>query len=107
MTAPLLKKKNEKEYLQIMKDIAKEAGYNPDELSLANDGVHKLSLNGIKFGNIDYPDFVLFVMNGEIDEAKKHRKNYLTRTAGMKGDWNNDDYSRNNLARRIIWFEDK
>ena len=107
MTAPLLNKSNEKEYLQIMKDIAKDAGYNPDELTLAQDKVHKLKLGNIKFGNIDYPDFVLFVMNGEIEEGKKHRKNYLTRTAGMKGEWKNDKFSRNNLARRIIWFEDK
>ena len=107
MTDPLLNKQNEKEYLQIMKSTAKEAGYNPDELSLANDGVHKLKLGKIKFGNKDYPDFVLFVMNGEIDEGIKRRKNYLSRTANMKGEWKKDKFSRNNLARRIIWFEDK
>lgn len=107
MTEPLLNKQNEKKYLQIMKATAEEAGYNPDELSLAHDGVHKLSLNGIKFGNIDYPDFILFVMNDEMDEGIKRRKNYLTRTANMKGEWKKDKFSKNNLARRIIWFEDK
>ena len=103
----LLNKNNEVAYLRIMKTIAKEAGYNPNDLSLAHDGKHKLALNGIKFGNIDYPDFVLFYMNGEYDEAFKRRKNYLTRTANMKGEWKNNDFSKNNLARRIIWFEDK
>jgi len=103
----LLNKNNEAEYLRIMKAIAIDAGYNPHELSLAHDGKHKLSLNGIKFGNIDYPDFVLFYMNGEYDEAFKHRNNYLTRTANMKGEWKKDKFSKNNLARRIIWFEDK
>jgi len=39
-----------------------------------------------------------------MDEAVKHRKNYLTRTANMKGNWKDDPFSRNNLARRIIWF---
>ena len=89
-----------------MKAIADEAGYNSADLSLAHDGKHKLSLNGIKFGNIDYPDFVLFMINGEKEEAIKRRKNYLTRTANIKGNWKNDKYSKNNLARRIIWFED-
>jgi hypothetical protein len=100
----LLNKQNEKKYLHYMKEIAKEAGYNPDELELAHDGIHKLSLNGIKFGNILYPDFVLFVMDKQYEEAIKHRQNYLTRTANMKGDWKNNDFSKNNLARRIIWF---
>jgi len=103
---PLLNKQNEKEYLQITKAIAEEAGYNPDDLSLANDMVHKLSLNGIKFGNVKYPDFVLLMMNGDKEEARKHRKNYLTRTAGMRGNWRKNVLSKNNLARRIIWFED-
>ena len=112
---PLLTKKNEKEYLRIMKSIAEEAGYNADDLTLAHDGVHKLSLvvggeggkapDDIKFGNIDYPDFILFIMSGDKEEANKHRKNYLTRSAGMKGDWKKNPFSRNNLSRRIIWFE--
>jgi len=103
----LLTKSNGAEYLRIMKSIAETAGYDPDELTLAKDGIHKLDLNGIKFGNIQYPDFILFIMSGEIDEAKKRRRNFLTRTANMKGNWKNDKYSRNNLARRIIWFADE
>ena len=103
----LLTKSNGAEYLRIMKSIAETAGYDPDELTLAKDGIHKLDLSGIKFGNIQYPDFILFLMNGEIDEAKKHRQNFLTRTANMKGNWKKDKYSRNNLARRIIWFADE
>jgi hypothetical protein len=103
----LLNKNNETEYLRIMKIIAKDAGYNPDELQLANDGRHKLEINGIKFGHIDYPDFVLFLINGEYDEAYKRRRSYLIRTAKMKGDWKNDKFSKNNLARRIIWFSNE
>jgi hypothetical protein len=100
----LLNKKNEKQYLKYMREIAKEAGYKSNEIELAHDGIHKLKIGNIKFGNINYPDFVLFVMNKEMDEAVKHRKNYLTRTANMKGNWKNNPFSRNNLARRIIWF---
>lgn len=103
----LLNKTNEKEYLDYMKEIAKAANYNPSELSLANDGVHKLKLGNIKFGNIDYPDFILFIMNGQYEEAKKRRKNYLTRTANMRGEWKNNKFSKNNLSRRIIWFADE
>ena len=102
----LLNKNNEAEYLKIMKATAEEAGYNSADLSLAHDGKHKLSLNGIKFGNIDYPDFVLFYMNGDYDEAFKRRDNYLKRTANMKGEWKKDNFSKNNLARKIIWFSD-
>jgi hypothetical protein len=100
----LLNKKNEKQYLKYMREIAKDAGYEPKEIELAHDGKHKLKIGNIKFGNIDYPDFVLFVMNKEMNEAVKHRKNYLTRTANMKGNWKNNPFSRNNLSRRIIWF---
>lgn len=103
----LLNKNNEAEYLRITKAIAKEAGYNPDDLKLAHHANHKLSMNGVMFGHIDYPDFVLFIMNGDVDEGIKRRKNYLSRTANMKGEWKKDKFSRNNLARRIIWFEDK
>jgi hypothetical protein len=103
----LLNKTNEKQYLQIMKNTASDAGYNPDELSLAHDGIHKLKYNNIKFGNIDYPDFILFIMNKQIDEAIKRRKNYLTRTANMRGNWKDNKYSKNNLSRRIIWFLDE
>lgn len=103
----LLTKSNGAEYLGIMRSIAETAGYDPDELTLAKDGIHKLDLNGIKFGNILYPDFILFIMSGEIDEANKRRRNFLTRTANMKGNWKKDKFSRNNLARRIIWFADE
>ena len=34
---------------------------------------------------------------------KKRRKNYLTRTKFMKGDWKRNKYSANNLSRNILW----
>ena len=35
------------------------------------------------------------------DEAR--RKNYLARSAGIKGDWRDDKWSANNLARALLW----
>lgn len=35
------------------------------------------------------------------DEAR--RKNYLARSAGIKGDWRDDKWSANNLARNLLW----
>ena len=35
------------------------------------------------------------------DEAK--RKSYLARSAGIKGDWRDDKWSANNLARSLLW----
>jgi len=35
------------------------------------------------------------------DEAR--RKSYLTRSAGIKGDWREDKWSGNQLARNLLW----
>jgi hypothetical protein len=33
----------------------------------------------------------------------KRRRNYLTRSAGIKGAWKKNKYSANNLARHLLW----
>ena len=33
----------------------------------------------------------------------KRRRNYLTRSAGIKGTWKKNKYSANNLARHLLW----
>ena len=35
------------------------------------------------------------------DEAR--RKSYLARSAGIKGDWRDDKWSANQLARALLW----
>ena len=35
------------------------------------------------------------------DEVK--RKSYLARSGGIKGDWREDKWSANNLARALLW----
>ena len=50
----------------------------------------------VNFGQIGYEDYTKH-------HDKKRRKNYLTRTKSMRGDWKNNRYSANNLSREILW----
>lgn len=50
----------------------------------------------IHFGQLGFEDFTKH-------QDLKRQKNYLNRTANMKGDWKDDKYSANNLAREILW----
>ena len=50
----------------------------------------------VHFGAIGYEDYTKH-------HDKTRRKNYLTRTKGMLGDWKSNKYSANNLSRRILW----
>ena len=99
---------DKKLYLLVAKMRAKEAGYNPDLLKLANDKVHKLSYDGVKFGNKDYNDYILYSWmesQGRIspEEVDNRRRNYRKRATNIKGNWRNNPISPNNLAIRILW----
>jgi hypothetical protein len=50
----------------------------------------------INFGQMGYEDYTKH-------HDKNRRKNYLTRTKFMRGDWKNNKYSANNLSRNILW----
>lgn len=50
----------------------------------------------VHFGASDYTDYTQHQDN-------ERQKNYLRRSAGIKGDWKADKYSPNNLAREILW----
>lgn len=50
----------------------------------------------VHFGQMGYQDFT-FTNN------KTKRKNYLARSAKIRGDWAKDKYSANNLARILLW----
>jgi hypothetical protein len=52
----------------------------------------------IHFGDIRYEDF-LFHKN------PNRRDSYLKRSAEINGPWKKDEYSPNNLSRRILWVE--
>ena len=95
-------------YLAIAKIKAKYTGYNPDLLEWADDDIHKLKYNNVKFGRKGYNDFIIYAIkanNGEItkEEALKHRKSYLARATKIKGKWKDNKESPNNLAINILW----
>ena len=50
----------------------------------------------VHFGQMGYEDFTRH-------NNKTRRKNYLTRSGSIKGDWAKDKYSANNLARKLLW----
>ena len=50
----------------------------------------------VHFGQIGYEDYTKH-------KDKKRRKNYLTRSGKIKGDWKKNKYSANNLARNVLW----
>jgi hypothetical protein len=50
----------------------------------------------VNFGQMGYEDYTKH-------HDKTRRKNYLTRTKGMLGDWKSNKYSANNLSRHILW----
>ena len=50
----------------------------------------------MNFGQIGYEDYTKH-------KDKNRRKNYLTRTRSMRGDWKRNPYSANNLSREILW----
>jgi hypothetical protein len=52
----------------------------------------------IHFGDIRYEDY-LYTKN------PIKRNSYLKRSEKIKGNWKDDDYSPNNLSRRILWDE--
>lgn len=52
--------------------------------------------NWIHFGAFGMEDFTKH-------KDEKRRKNYLSRTAGIKGNWKENIYSANNLSRSLLW----
>ena len=95
---------NTDDYLKKAKAFAKKAGYKDwKNLKYATDGVHKLELNGVKFGRKGYGDFIEYGMKEGPQKAQKHRKAYLARATKMPGEWKDEPMSKNNLAIKVLW----
>jgi hypothetical protein len=50
----------------------------------------------VHFGQMGYEDFTKH-------KDKTRRKNYLTRSRKIKGNWKKNKYSANNLAIKLLW----
>ena len=50
----------------------------------------------VNFGQMGYEDYTKH-------RNKTRRKNYLTRSKSIKGNWKTNKYSPNNLSRNILW----
>jgi hypothetical protein len=50
----------------------------------------------VHFGQMGYEDFTKH-------KNKTRRKNYLTRSRKIKGNWKSDKYSPNNLSIHLLW----
>ena len=50
----------------------------------------------INFGQLGYEDYTKH-------HDKKRRRNYLARTKAIKGNWKKNQFSANNLSRKILW----
>jgi hypothetical protein len=50
----------------------------------------------IHFGQMGYEDYTKH-------KDKTRRRNYLTRSSGMRGNWKNNKFSANNLAMHVLW----
>ena len=50
----------------------------------------------VHFGQMGYEDFTRH-------KDKTRRKNYLTRSRKIRGNWKSDKYSANNLSINLLW----
>ena len=50
----------------------------------------------VHFGQYPYEDYTKH-------KNKSRRRNYLTRSGKIRGDWKRNRYSANNLARKVLW----
>ena len=90
------------DFLAKAKQFAKDAGYPDWDDLILTKKPYKLELNGVKFGRQPYTDYITNLLNNAPD-AEQKRKSYLARATKIKGDWEKNKYSPNNLAIKILW----
>jgi len=108
------------------RQYAKKAGYDPLKLEFSSRKEYKLMYdNRYHFGRAPYGDFLIYTILSQLNAPLKKghtpkesaapkytsqyaalkRAAYLARSAAIQGDWKDDKFSANNLARRILWAE--
>lgn len=102
------------QYLQLARQYAKKSGYDPIKLEFSLRKEYKLMYdNRYHFGRTPYSDFLLYTILAQLKAAPKYtsqyaasrRESYLARSAEIPGNWKDDKFSANNLARKILWAE--
>lgn len=101
---------NPKDYLNEARTYAWKKGYDPEKLTFNEDDKtdFKLVYEGVGFGRVGYKDYIIWrhLEDGGVvprGTARKRRDAYLSRASNIRGNWRDDDTSRNNLAIRILW----
>lgn len=104
-------KMNDEKFLNTVRKIAVNQGYDPYKLHICNDGIHKLEYNingkNIKFGKLEYMDFPNYLYNVilnniTLQDAIKKKINYRKRAIKVKNRIN-DKFSPSSLSYNILW----
>lgn len=97
---------NSSEFLAAARRAAARTGYDPSKLTLAKDGVHKLTYDspeGIKhFGRKGYGDY-LWYKSHDPTLAQQKRHVFRTSHGEMSRIHKLGKYSANELAINILW----
>lgn len=94
-------------YIEIAKFVAKKRGYNPDLITEAQDGIHKLNYDGTYFGRVGYNDRIIYGFLENIGKVPKgttiqKMKNYRARAVSTMKKTKNK-YSPASLSFFITW----
>jgi hypothetical protein len=100
-------------YLNEAKRRAKAHHYPYKLLGFASDGIHKLAIpdaNGrvVTFGRVGYGDHLIYShmeASGKVKSgtAGQKQKTFQKSHSKIKGDWQKNPFSPNNLALKILW----
>ena len=94
-------------YLRLAKEQAMKSGYNPNKLSLATNGVHKLTYETpegkkVNFGRLGYGDY-LYYKSFQPDIADQKRTVFQKSHSAISKKYGLGKYSPNELALKINW----
>lgn len=101
------------DYLALVKKNAEEYGYDPESVSFAKNGIHKIEMmtpqgQRVRFGRANYNDFLIWSHLEELGEvpkgtAKAKQNRFVKSHLAMKGDWKDNEFSPNWLSIRLLW----
>lgn len=100
-------------YLEVVRDIANEEGYDGRAIEFSDDPEKKLMIyddegNKRYFGQVGYNDFIIWSKQEALGKVRKgfaemKRRVFNKSHSKIKGDWRSDKFSPNNLAMKILW----